>query len=40
MSDALEGNTRYKQYIWISDTTNGEIDLVEGEHIFYFSDNG
>ena len=40
MSDALELNTRYKLYIWLSDTTNGKRDLVEGNNIFYLSENG
>ena len=34
MSDALADNYRDKLYIWLSDTTNGERDLVEGKIIF------
>ena len=34
MSDALKENIRYKLYTWISDTTNCERDLVEGNNIF------
>ena len=40
MSDVFEENARDKLYIWLSDTTNGEKYLVEGNNIFYFSDNG
>ena len=34
MSDALEWNTRDKLNMWLSDTTNGKKDLVEGNNIF------
>ena len=40
MSDALEENTRDKLHIWIYETTNDEIDLVEGNTIFILSENG
>ena len=40
LSDSLEENTRYKLYIWSSETTNGEKYLVEGNNIAYFSLNG
>ena len=40
MSDSLEENTIDKLYIWLSDTNNEKKDLVEGNNIFYFSDNG
>ena len=40
MYDALEENTQDKIYIRISDTTNGERNLVENKMIFYFSENG
>ena len=34
MSDDLEENNIDKLYIWLSDTTNEEIDLVQGNNIF------
>ena len=40
LSNFLEENTRFKLYIWLSDTTNGERDLVEGNNIFNSSENG
>ena len=40
MYDALEENTKYKLYIWISDTTNGKRDILEGNNVFNFSENG
>ena len=36
MSDALEENTRDKLYKWISDKTNGKIDIVQGNNIFIY----
>ena len=40
MSDALEENTRDKLHIWLYETANGEIDIVEGIIIFNLSENG
>ena len=36
MSDALEENTRDKLYTCLSDTINGERDLVEDNNIFIY----
>ena len=36
MSDAIEENNIYKLWVWTSDTTNGETDLVKGDNIFIY----
>ena len=38
--DTLEENTIYKLYICISETTNSEKDIMEGNNIVYLSENG
>ena len=40
MSDRIEENPIDKLYIWLSNTINGERDIVEGNTIFYLSENG
>ena len=36
----LKKNTRDNIYIWIVETTDGAKDIVKGNNIIYFSDNG
>ena len=40
MYDSLEENTRDKLYIWISERTNGEKYLVEGNSLFIYQRMG
>ena len=36
MIDLLKQNSRDKIYIWLSDTTNGNIYIMEGNNIFIY----